>query len=456
MDTFPYGKAPLFILLLAVITGLAHWGANYERSAARPDIIFAIFARNHELAYRPVIPDFEKAHGVRIQMQRMDSRALQNRLQSALLTGAAVPDMVELVNPSMGYFTRGPLEDVGFEDLTDRLHAEGLYDRLVQSRFSLWSSRGRIFGLPHDVHPVMLCYRRDIVAQLGVDVNRIRTWDDFARMGRTVTKDLDGDGVPDRYALELSATSDQQLSVLARQRGTGLFDADGRVIFDNEKMADTIVWCVHQAIGPDRIGYDPGWGQSFAKAMSEGLVLFYICPDWRTRQFMMDVPNLKGKLALMALPAWEEGGCRTSCWGGTGLVITKACKNQDLAWQFAKFLYLDRKELGRRFLDSNIIPPLKDAWDLPELNRPSEFFCGQRIGRLYAEIAPQTPPEYASPYTTLAQAKLIEAYLNAGEYYRTRGDKGLEDFTMKELARCANYVREVMNRNVFLHLAQNP
>ena len=450
MEKFPYGKAPLFILLLAIATCAIHWGVNAERKSTRPDLIFAIFALNHELMYQPAIPRFEKAHGVHIQMQRMDTRALQSRLQSALLTGADVPDMVELCNPSMGYFTRGPLEDVGFVDLTDRLHKEGLWDRLVTTRFSLWSSRGHVFALPHDVHPVMLCYRKDITDQLGIDVNNIRTWDDFARVGRTLTKDLDGDGVPDRYAFELSATSDQQLSVLARQRGTGLFDADGRVIFDNRKTADTLLWCVHQAIGPNRIGYDPGWGQSFAKAMTEGLVVFYICPDWRTRQFEMDTPNLAGKLALTPLPAWEEGGCRTSCWGGTGLVITKACKNPDLAWEFAKFLYLDKQELALRFRSSHILSPLKDSWDLPEFYRPYPFFCGQRIGRLFAECAPNAPPEYASPYTVLAQGKLTEAYLNAGEYFRAHGDKGLEEFTVKELKRCADYVREVMGRNVFL------
>ncbi len=453
MNKFPYGKAPLLILLAALATGAVRWGANQGRSAERPDLIFAIFARNHELAYRPVIPEFEKRHGVRIQMQRMDARALQSRLQSALLTGAAVPDMVELVNPSMGYFTRGPLEDVGFLDLTDRLRAEGLWDRLVTTRFSLWSSRGRVFALPHDVHPVMLCYRKDITDHLGIDVAKLRTWDEFARMGRSVTKDLNGDGVPDRYALELSATSDSQLSVLARQRGTGLFDAEGRVIFDNEKMADTLIWCVHQTRGPDRIAYDPGWGQSFAKAMTEGLVLFYICPDWRTRQFEMDVPNMAGKLALMPLPAWNDSACRTSCWGGTGLVITKACRKPELAWEFAKFLYLDKEELAQRFRDSHILSPLKDSWDLPEFDRPYAFFSGQRIGRLFAECAPHAPPEYSSPYTTLAQGKLTEAYVNAGEYFRTRGNDGLKEFVAGELRRCADYVRQVMERNVFLKMA---
>src|SRR3712207_7661431 len=48
-----------------------------------------------------------------------------------------------------------------------------------------------------------------------------------------------------------------------------------------------------------RVAFPAGWGQNLAKAMIDGLVLFIICPDWRTMQFEIDVPSLKGKLGLM-------------------------------------------------------------------------------------------------------------------------------------------------------------
>ena len=66
----------------------------------------------------------------------------------------------------MGYFTRGPAEDFGVYG-PHRLAATVTVSpiRMVQSRFSLWSARGRIYGLPHDVHPVMLAYRTDLVVE---------------------------------------------------------------------------------------------------------------------------------------------------------------------------------------------------------------------------------------------------------------------------------------------------
>jgi len=447
---FPYGKAPLALLIVALASGAALAVLSRQGSQEQPDLVFALFAKNHHEAYKSVVPDFERKHGVEIQMQLVPARGLQSRLQSALLSGATVPDVVEIVNGSMGYFTKGPLSDVGFVDLTDRLRAEGIYERMVDSRFSLWSSRGRVFAMPHDVHPVGLAYRRDLAEELGIDVSALDTWDEFVRVGREVTRDLDGDGIPDRYMLDMPSDGGYALDLLLLQRGGGLFDAGGSVILDSDAALDTICWIIEQTRSEQRISFPAGWGQSLSKAMLDGLVLFYFCPDWRTKFFEMDVPTLKGKLGLMPLPAWETGGRRTSTWGGTGLAITKACKKQELAWEFAKFLYLEKEDLGKRFTAMNIIPPVRDAWDLPAFHRPDPYFSNQPVGELLAELATHTPPDYVNAYTELARTKIREAYLNGADYFETRGATGLRDFVRQELKRCADYVRKVMGRNVFL------
>src|SRR3954468_20496174 len=157
---FPYGKAPLAILLLALGAGAALFcalpgstspSASSEQANRRPDLVFATFTKDHAASYRPAIERFEKQHGVKVQVQVVSQRALQGRLQSAMQAGADVPDMVELLYGTLGFFTKGPIEDVGFLDLTDRVKSEGLRDKLVASRFTLWSTRGHIFALPHDV-----------------------------------------------------------------------------------------------------------------------------------------------------------------------------------------------------------------------------------------------------------------------------------------------------------------
>jgi len=123
-DWFPYGRAPLWILLVAVAAGAGHWLAR-RPAESPPDLVFAIFAPNHRAMYETAIAAFEKTRGVKVRMNLVHNRVLTSRLQAALQTGADVPDVVELPGASLGFFTRGPIEEVALVDLTDRLHAEG-------------------------------------------------------------------------------------------------------------------------------------------------------------------------------------------------------------------------------------------------------------------------------------------------------------------------------------------
>ncbi|MBC8107165.1 MAG: carbohydrate ABC transporter substrate-binding protein [Anaerolineae bacterium] len=441
-------------MLLAIVSGAVIFASSQNEWAdGKPDLIFATFTKEHAESYRPAIAIFEKENNCRVQLQVVDSRALTGRLQSAIQAGAEVPDMVELLDGSMGTFTKGPIKDVGFIELNDYLKRDGLDKALVSNRFVKWSSRGHIFALPHDVHPVMLAYRRDLVEDLKIDVNKLTTWDEFARVGREVTKDLDGNGVVDRYMIDL-AEDGGRIGLFLMQAGGGLFDANGDVAFDSEAGVDALYFYVKQMRGNTRTAFSCGWGQNFAKSVIDGLCLFYICPDWRTKQFQLDVASMNGKMALMPLPAFKEGGIRTSTWGGTGLAFTKQCRDFELAWKLAKHLYYDERQLGARFAATNILPPLKSAWQLPEYSAPREFYSGQAIGTLYASLAPFVPEEQSSPYATAASAKFAEAFTNAKLYYEARyekyGDAGLRDYIAAELKRTADQVRRQIKRNVFL------
>jgi arabinosaccharide transport system substrate-binding protein len=448
IEKFPYGKAPFWLLVLAVVSTALLLVTTRREIEQRPDLIFATFAPPHLDSYRRALPAFERRHGARVSIQLVTQRALETRLQNALLAGTEVPDMVEIMEGGLGFFTKGPLEDVGFVDLTERVARDDLRRKMVESRFSLWSSRGRVFALPHDVHPVMLLYRADLVEALGIDVSRLQTWADFAEAGRKVTRDLDGDGVVDRYMLDMPAAGGFALNLLLLQRGVGSFDEQGAVAFNRPETVATFVWILRQYYGPGRIGYEAGWGQSLMKALTDGLVLFLFAPDWRSYAMESEIPNLRGKVKLMPLPAWERGGRRTSVWGGTGLTITRRCRKPELAWELAKYLYLDKPALGQRFASTNILPPLKEAWTLPELSRPNAYYSGQPIGAMYAELAPETPPVWSTPYRRIAENKLGEAFLRAADHYQRQGEVGLEEFIRAELGAAEAYVQKLMARNL--------
>jgi arabinosaccharide transport system substrate-binding protein len=444
MTRFPYGASAAVMAGLAVASG-AYLAARRGQKP-RYDLRLWTFAKPHGDAYLKMLPDFLRKHpSVSVDIQIVAGEAVTSRLQAAFWSNLDVPDLAEVEISWAGSFFRGRLESIGFRDLTERIHQTGLWERIVQARFAPYTTRGRIFGIPHDVHPVMLAYRRDLVEKLGIDVERLRTWDEFVEVGRRVT-------VPGkRFMMELPPEGLSALEVMLFQRGGGYFDAQGNCTLDNEIAIETMRYYAPLVAGKHRIGNDLGGGQIFTRALEDGYYLFMVAPDWRTKSIEQDVPKVAGRMALMPLPAFHPGGRRTSTWGGTMIGITKRCADPDLAWELIMHLYLNKEALAEQFRGTNILPPARDLWDHPAYDEPRPFWSNQPLGRLYANLAPETPPQYTSPYIGLAKAKLSEALIACVRYYDRYGVRGFDGFVRQQMARAAAEVRRQMRRNPYLH-----
>ncbi len=441
-----FGKAPFLILLVAVATGIGVLITHRRYEEPRSDLVLMTHAKLHADIYLAKLPEFERKYGVKVDVQVVEEVALRTRLLAAFAAGTPVPDLVEIPQDA-ALFLRGPIRDIGFLDLTKWVKARKLEEKMVSTRFSLWQSKGVIFALPHDVHPMMLAYRADIVEdQLGIDVSNIATWDDFVAMAHRIVR-YGGDGRPARYALEFQNDGGYLLQALLLQRGVGLFDAGGNVTFDSEVAADTVAWAVRQLRGPRPIAYSLGFGPTLWEGMQQGLVLFYFTPDWRTRTIEEFAPSLAGKMKLMPLPAWTPGGRRTSTWGATGLAATKGGHNHELAKKLMEFLYADQTDGGKSSAALHILSPVRAAWSLPIFDTPDPYFRGQPILRLYSRLAGDVPPDYANPFITKAQNKRDSAFVAASAYYSRHGEDGFMEFVRAELKRQADAVRAVIARN---------
>ncbi|BCW96461.1 MAG: extracellular solute-binding protein [Fimbriimonadales bacterium] len=444
MARFPYGASAGVMAGLALASG-AYLAARRGQQS-RSDLRLWTFAKPHGDAYLKMLPDFLRRHpGVSVDIQIVAGEAVTSRLQAAFWSNLDVPDLAEVEISWAGSFFRGRLESIGFRDLTERVRRTGLWERVVQTRFAPYTTRGRIFGIPHDVHPVMLAYRRDLVEKLGIDVDALRTWDEFVEVGRRVT-------IPGkRFMMELPPEGLSVLEAMLFQRDGGYFDAQGNCTLDNEIAIETMRYYAPLAAGKGRIGNDLGGGQIFTRALEDGYYLFMIVPDWRTKTIEQDVPKVGGRMALAPLPAFTPGGRRTSTWGGTMIGVTKRCADPDLAWELMMHFYFNKEALAEQFRNTNILPPARDLWDHPAYDEPRPFWSNQPLGRLFANLAPQTPPQYTSPYIGLAKAKLSEALIACVRYYDRYGARGFDGFVRQQMARAAAEVRRQMRRNPYLH-----
>ena len=453
-DLFPFGMAPLIILALTVVAGafLAACAIVDPVRRVAGDVSMWTFARQHYVAYKQAEPAFEARCGVDLDLQSVSGDAVTSRLRAAYWAGLDLPDVVEVEISSAGSFFRGPAEGLLFLDLTEFLtrpdprdpQRRPLIDRIVRTRLMPYVHRGRYYGLPHDVHPVMLAYRADLFAELGIDPNKLDTWSDFIREGRRVTNRTD------RYMINLEKSSGSSVEILLFQRGGGYFDANGELTLDDEIAVETITWFVPLVTGPDRIAASPGmFGQSFAKAVQDGYTLCSFCPDWKTWGFQNDIPQVAGKMKLMPLPAVRKGTRRTSTWGGTMLGITRHCRDKHLAWKLAEHMYMDANDLGDRFRELNILPPFKDSWTHPAFHEKRPYWSGQQIGTEYIKLAEQVPPQYTSPFIQLAKSKLGEVVADCVAAYDPAHPERLEDFVRRRLRKAGREIRRQMTRNPF-------
>jgi arabinosaccharide transport system substrate-binding protein len=417
---------------------------------------FWMFSPPNTQHYRAVLDRWNTAHPeARVNLVQIHFQALERRLIAAFTSDAPVADLVETERLMMARTFAGPVDAIGFVDLTERLRREGLFDQINAPSFTAWTTRGRTFALPHDVHPCLLGYRADLVEAAGIDVTQIETWDDFRRVLGPLIQDLDSDGRPDRYLLNFWENNRDLVEVLLLQAGRSLFDAHERAQLDHPENAQTLASLVGWIAGPQRFCVDARDFTAGGDRMRlEGMVIASILPDWMAAVWKANIPGLAGKVKLMRLPAWERGGARTSVWGGTAIGVTKSAPNFEQSWSVAKHLYLSPQVAESLYRSTYIISPVKAHWTLPFYHASDPFFSDQKVGALYIAEAPQVPTRVASPYTTFAMERMmgvlvaLKAYAVANNQYEA---DALLPEARRLLAAAQEDVAARIARNVLYH-----
>ena len=421
----------------------------------RADVEMWTFAALHADLYRPVVERMNRERpDRRVGVLLLSKEVLERRMLSGFLSETPVADLIEVERAFVGRAFLGPPDAVGFVDLTDRLRDEGLLETINPPSFGPWTNRGRIYGIPHDVHPVMLGYRADLVEDAGIDVTQIETWDDFERVMAPLMADHDADGEPDRYLLGLWESDPARIETLMLQAGGGNFAIDGSLALDRPVNARVLARVIDWIAGPGRIADDvPDFTGGGNKLKLDGHAVAYLMPDWMCSVWRVEIPQLEGRVKVMPLPAWEPGGRRTSVWGGTMLGIARTSERVDEAWAVAKELYLARDVALAWYEVADIITPVRTYWDDPIFDRPDPYFSGQPKGRMYIDLASSIPARVPSPYYKMVEDRVRDAATELAGFARAR-----PGVTRAELeAEAASVLRETerrlrvrIDRNVFV------
>ena len=124
---FHLGKPILVMLVIALVAG----GGAFRPEQEKADLILWVFADSHYKSYQPLIPEFERKHNVKVNLN-MSTAAPGIRLTSLFMAdkedhGDAGPGGGR--DRLVGRFFRPPVDQIGFLPLNDRLEESGLLDR---------------------------------------------------------------------------------------------------------------------------------------------------------------------------------------------------------------------------------------------------------------------------------------------------------------------------------------
>ena len=337
---------------------------------------------------------------------------MHDRLQISIQSGGVgAPDIADVEQGRFGGFLRGG-GDPGFVELNALLDQGGHTENLVGARQALYTSMGSVYGIEHALTPVVLYYRADVWEGAGFDPQEFVTWDDFVEAGRAIVAEN-----PDVIPLHIHNGLHE---LLLRQQGHDYFNADGEVTIDSEASIALMDWLL--ALKDEGVAGDPPEGDALWAAFKDGTLISMVGADWYAGFFKDNAPELTGKWKAAPLPAFEEGGRRTSVWGGTGATVVATSDHVEEALSFLEFAMLSIEGNVRRFELTNLFPPYIPAMDNERLHAADEYFSGQDLGAVFADVGPEAPPQWQSPFRSQLNSLLTAARQDIKDGNRSPAD----------------------------------
>ena len=192
---------------------------------------------------------------------------------------------------------------------------------------------GRIFGIPQDLGPSMLIYRKDVFAQYGLTPPT--TWDEFRTLAAQV-RTLPGNP----YLVNFSNVDADQFMGLALQAGARWWDYSGgtwTVKIDDEPTRRVLEFW-RGLVEDDLVSTFQTDSPQELEATASGRILTQIAGAWAPGPLMNQYPDTVGKWAGAQVPQWDPNDPRTFPRGGSADVVLSDTEHGEEAVEFLMWL----------------------------------------------------------------------------------------------------------------------
>jgi multiple sugar transport system substrate-binding protein len=293
----------------------------------------------------------------------------------------------------------GTIGDMGFVDyaqtatfraidgLTDISSCPGVKE--ATSKFLPWTitqsalgQSGALYGVPHNVGPLGLFYRKDLFAKAGIAVPK--TWDEYYQAAVKIRK-------LGSYIADISpGDSSGLLEAMAWQNGAKWFTNDGKTWTVNmtDPKSLEVADLLQKLISQKLVANYPLFGDANNKGSANGTVWSQLAGAWGGYYVSTGAPKTTGKWAVAETPTWKAGQDTAGNWGGANIVVWKTSKHPAEAAKFLLWAMTDPAALALNVKNGGVLPATTDATtEVPALKQPSPFFGNQDTWGLFAKVA---------------------------------------------------------------------
>lgn len=319
------------------------------------------------------------------------------KLLPELASGIGVPDVFMVQNTdimSFVYTYEGQILDV-----TDLV--EGEVGNFVDSAIATCYNKadGKYYGIPIDIGPCALMYRTDIFEQAGIDVNSIKTWDDYIEAGKKILEATNGEVRMTGFNMN-GATSTDYMKMLFAQQGGSYYNEDGTANLASEEMINAANMLNKMIDAGIILDLPDEWNDRVT-----ALVNTQICtlpyPEWYSICMPDYVGEQKGLWAYAPMPSFDgsEGDC---CLGGSVLAISANTAYPELAKAFVKFSLMDVNQADLLYAQGQY-EAYKLYYDAPCYSEVNDYF-GIALGTTFAEWTDAPAIEFGAYFTDISAA----------------------------------------------------
>ncbi|SDE14163.1 ABC transporter substrate-binding protein [Glycomyces harbinensis] len=312
------------------------------------------------------------------------------KLRTALRAGRGAPDVAQLEYQMVPAFSITDhlldLRPYGAGDLEDQFVA------WVWAQVS--GVDGEVWAIPQDTGPMGMLYRADIFEEHGIAVPE--TWEAFAEAARALHE-----ADPEVYLTNFAPSQGAFFSGALWQAGGDPFGGsageDLRVDLTSEQARRvTEYWSGLAAEGV--VSTDPDFSDQWYQALNRGKYATWITAAWGPVFLQSTAASTSGKWRAAPMPQWEAGDAVSGNWGGSTSAVFAVSENRIAAAVFAQFINTDPESTMTMATEQFLFPPTKALLEDPAFTgQEPEFYGGQRVNEVFAQISDTVSPDFQWP-----------------------------------------------------------